>query len=367
MLGGHIHLVNFDVLSSDGSSNGWNYQEAAFTEDQATFDDNVLAGTQPCSIEAGCTVPLPDAATYDPTDPAVQESWLSEGQTLKERWFADYELRTVFMHDHHFANVMQNRGMFNALLVEPTGFDSRDPATGEYLQPINNVGTRHGVHHDVRGRRVRCGHGHGGSRRRRRLPRIRYRRARLHPTDHSSEREGRIAHPRRHQEPGERRRSASDTACPRRWATRAAWASTTRTRPWRSASSPTARTRCSATRWTRPTPSVRGCGAIRRRRSSRRTEATTCGSASSRARTRNSTTSRSTAPAGRRIRTTPRPPTSTPVRSVCPRRSTSTTSRSAAGWARPGPASRPSRASPESPTSSTAAPGWKICGTAHGA
>ena len=91
-------------------------------------------------------MPLPDAATYDPTDPAVQKSWLSEGQTLKERWFADYELRTVFMHDHHFADVMQNRGMFNALIVEPAGFDSRDPATGEYLQPINNVGTRHGVH-----------------------------------------------------------------------------------------------------------------------------------------------------------------------------------------------------------------------------
>ncbi len=138
MVGGHIHLVNFDVLSSDGSSNGWNYQQAAFTEDQAKFNDNVLAGTQPCSLEAGCTVPLPNAATYDPTDPAVQESWLSEGQTLKERWFAAYELRTVFMHDHHFAAVMQNRGMFNAMLVEPTGFDSRDPETGEYLQPINN-------------------------------------------------------------------------------------------------------------------------------------------------------------------------------------------------------------------------------------
>lgn len=85
-------------------------------------------------------MPLPDAATYDPTDPAVQKSWLSEGQTLKERWFADYELRTVFMHDHHFAAVMQNRGMFNAMLVEPAGFDSRDPETGEYLQPINNAG-----------------------------------------------------------------------------------------------------------------------------------------------------------------------------------------------------------------------------------
>ncbi len=136
MVGGHIHLVNFDVLASDGSSNGWNYQQAAFTEAQATFNDNVIAGTQACNIDAGCTVPLP--AVYDPTDPAEQATWLSDGQTLKERWYADYELRTVFMHDHHFAAVMQNRGMFNALIVEPAGFDSRDPETGEWLQPINN-------------------------------------------------------------------------------------------------------------------------------------------------------------------------------------------------------------------------------------
>ncbi|MCO8128441.1 fibronectin type III domain-containing protein, partial [Acidimicrobiia bacterium EGI L10123] len=138
MVGGHIHLVNFDVLASDGSSNGWNYQQAAFTEAQATFNDEVLAGTQPCSLAEGCTVPLP--AVYDPTDPAEQATWLSDGQTLKERWFADYELRTVFMHDHHFAAVMQNRGMFNALIVEPAGFDSRDPETGQWLQPINNPG-----------------------------------------------------------------------------------------------------------------------------------------------------------------------------------------------------------------------------------
>ena len=136
MVGGHIHLVNFDVLASDGSSNGWNYQQAAFTEAQATFNDNVIAGTQACDIVAGCTVPLP--AVYDPTDPVEQATWLSDGQTLKERWYADYELRTVFMHDHHFAAVMQNRGMFNALIVEPAGFDSRDPETGQWLQPLNN-------------------------------------------------------------------------------------------------------------------------------------------------------------------------------------------------------------------------------------
>ena len=162
MVGAHIHLVNFDVLASDGSSNGWNYQQAAFTEDQATFNDEVVAGTRPCDLVAGCTVPLP--ANYDPAAESADArgNWLHEGQTIKERWFADYELRTVFLHDHHFAAAMQNRGMFNALIVEPAGFDSRDPETGQWLQPINNpargpvcgaacVGTAHGATMDMIG------------------------------------------------------------------------------------------------------------------------------------------------------------------------------------------------------------------------
>src|SRR3712207_4161883 len=35
MAGGHIHLVKFDVTASDGGSNGWNYQQAAFSKEQA--------------------------------------------------------------------------------------------------------------------------------------------------------------------------------------------------------------------------------------------------------------------------------------------------------------------------------------------
>ncbi|MEN9506404.1 MAG: hypothetical protein RI958_2330, partial [Actinomycetota bacterium] len=141
MVGTHIHLVNFDVLASDGSSNGWNYQQAAFTEDQALFNADVLAGLAPCDLVDGCTVALPDVDVVEEMhavrggDLAV---WRKNGQTIKERWFADYELRTIFMHDHHFAAVMQNRGMFNALIVEPAGFDFRDTVTGQFRQPIND-------------------------------------------------------------------------------------------------------------------------------------------------------------------------------------------------------------------------------------
>jgi hypothetical protein len=163
MVGGHIHLVNFDVLSSDGSSNGWNYQQAAFTEDQATFNREVIAGTRGCDLLVGCTVPMP--TDYDPVAQGrdARGNWLMNGQTIKERWFADYELRTVFMHDHHFAAALQNRGFFNALVVEAAGFDSRDPETGQWLQPLNTarggqpacvtacVGTAHGSAMDLVG------------------------------------------------------------------------------------------------------------------------------------------------------------------------------------------------------------------------
>ena len=61
-----------------------------------------------------------------------------QGQTIHERWYADYELRTVFTHDHHFPAVDQGRGLFGGLIVEPGGMDFRNSRTGVYHQPIND-------------------------------------------------------------------------------------------------------------------------------------------------------------------------------------------------------------------------------------
>ncbi|HET7479640.1 MAG TPA: hypothetical protein VFJ72_09020 [Rubrobacteraceae bacterium] len=136
MFGEHIHLVKFDVLGSDGSSNGWNYQEAAFTQKQMNFNKDVMnggPGAPSCNRTDGCRVPDPAPGTWNP-----QWSGDEPGQTIHERWYADYELRTVFTHDHHFAAVDQNRGLFGALIVEPKGMDFRDPKTGAFSQPINN-------------------------------------------------------------------------------------------------------------------------------------------------------------------------------------------------------------------------------------
>ncbi len=131
MMGQHIHLVKFDVLASDGASNGWNYQQAAFTEEQMNFNRQVASGQRSCDEANGCTLPNP--ATWNP-------SWsggVQPGQTIRERWYADYELRTAFSHDHHFPAIDQNRGQFAGLLVEPAGMNFRNPRTGEFYQPGN--------------------------------------------------------------------------------------------------------------------------------------------------------------------------------------------------------------------------------------
>lgn len=60
IVGHHVHLVKFDTIVSDGSANGWNN----------------IAGAR-------------------------------QYETLVERFFADTELRTVFFHDHLFANSHQ--------------------------------------------------------------------------------------------------------------------------------------------------------------------------------------------------------------------------------------------------------------------
>lgn len=83
IVGHHVHLVKFDTIVSDGAANGWNN----------------IAG----------------ARKYE---------------TLVERFFAEEELRTVFFHDHLFANSHQQHGLFGALIIEEAGATFHDTCTG---------------------------------------------------------------------------------------------------------------------------------------------------------------------------------------------------------------------------------------------
>ncbi|QQG43320.1 MAG: hypothetical protein HYW45_03935 [Candidatus Daviesbacteria bacterium] len=70
----HTHLFMYDLLSSDGTSVGWNYDQSALA-----------------------------------------------GQTIGSRLFVDMNLRTVFFHDHQFPNTGQQHGLYAAWNVEPDG------------------------------------------------------------------------------------------------------------------------------------------------------------------------------------------------------------------------------------------------------
>lgn len=87
IVGYHIHLVKFDTIMSDGAANGWNN----------------IAGAR-------------------------------QYETLIERFFANEELNTIFFHDHLYANVHQQHGLFGALIVEPAGAEFLDPGTWEPLK-----------------------------------------------------------------------------------------------------------------------------------------------------------------------------------------------------------------------------------------
>lgn len=164
-IGQHIHLVKFDVMSADGSANGWNYEDGTFAPDE------LLARI--CAARAGGA----SVADQDVTDQGGTNGlrlagrscdWLKkEGgrpvhrivrddqtkrwfQTTVQRWFADpilsttgrkelvdrdgraipetvaaeqemrdRTLRTVFTHDHFGPSSIQQHGFYSALVIEP--------------------------------------------------------------------------------------------------------------------------------------------------------------------------------------------------------------------------------------------------------
>ncbi|MFI2709072.1 hypothetical protein ACH495_02925 [Micromonospora sp. NPDC018662] len=94
-VGLHQHMVQFDVLSSDGAANGWNYDQGADT-----------------------------------------------GQTITYRDFVHENTSTNSFHDHFFANVHQDAGLFGGGTIHDAGCTFHDPKTDD---PVT-VGTIVSVH-----------------------------------------------------------------------------------------------------------------------------------------------------------------------------------------------------------------------------
>lgn len=159
-IGQHIHLVKFDVTSSDGSANGWNYEDGTFAPDEVrerimasnfkkaehphrqnepTVNDGSVVDTNnnPQQQLVAKTHPIfsPGASLNSKAIRGVctgdknedeQHPWCG-AQTTVQRWWADPVLndrwddrtmRTVFTHDHYGPSSHQQHGFYAALVVE---------------------------------------------------------------------------------------------------------------------------------------------------------------------------------------------------------------------------------------------------------
>src|SRR5690349_1317658 len=140
IIGQHIHLVKFDVTSSDGSGNGFNYEDGTFSPDEVRERIKAIRKQNGCiGVESG------DArdGTFTCPKPKPHPFFGTLGaQTTVQRWFADdtlnnngvdRTLRTVFTHDHFGPSTHQQAGLYAGLVIEPTGSVWKNPETGVTL------------------------------------------------------------------------------------------------------------------------------------------------------------------------------------------------------------------------------------------
>jgi len=132
ILGQHIHLVKFDVMASDGSGNGYNYEDGTFSPDE------VIERIHAINAFGGA---LDLDKVRRPLTPKPHPYFGTLGaQTTVQRWYADdvlnnagedRTLRTVFTHDHFGPSTHQQVGLYAGLVIEPKDSRWRHSETGE--------------------------------------------------------------------------------------------------------------------------------------------------------------------------------------------------------------------------------------------
>lgn len=140
IVGQHIHLVKFDVTSSDGSGNGWNYEDGTMAPAEVRERVHAIRHHYACA-DADEVGNCPKARAHPVLGAGPNNAWLG-AQTTVQRWFADpitnqsgkdNTLRTVFTHDHFGPSTHQQNGLYAALVVAPQGTEWRHPETNTRL------------------------------------------------------------------------------------------------------------------------------------------------------------------------------------------------------------------------------------------
>ena len=135
IMGQHIHLVKFDVTSSDGAGNGFNYEDGTFSPGEVLERIHAINAAGGLQSFTGTTKSqlVAKAHPFFGTLGA---------QTTVQRWFADPTLNlagkdrtlgTVFSHDHFGPSTHQQAGLYSGLVTEPEGSIWKHNETGQVL------------------------------------------------------------------------------------------------------------------------------------------------------------------------------------------------------------------------------------------
>jgi len=148
VIGQHIHLPKWDLTTTDGSANGWNYEDGTLSPGvireriqaiNAFNEARVAANVAPVTTLDGRAtlqaLPHPYFGQFGRAD------WMGARTTL-QRWFTDpvvnlkgvdRGLGNIFTHDHFGPSTHQQIGLYATVLTEPAGSTWRHAETGELL------------------------------------------------------------------------------------------------------------------------------------------------------------------------------------------------------------------------------------------
>ncbi|HEX6367410.1 MAG TPA: hypothetical protein VF006_00675 [Longimicrobium sp.] len=148
IVGQHIHLVKFDVTSSDGAANGFNYEDGSLSPGEVQERIKAIRYWNGCdSGDPNGTFQCPTAVAHPSFGNGVDHDgngvgdWVGAQETV-QRWYVDNvldatgrdrTLRTVFTHDHFGPSTHQQTGLYAGLVTEPAGSRWRDMHTGAYF------------------------------------------------------------------------------------------------------------------------------------------------------------------------------------------------------------------------------------------
>ncbi|MCY1286580.1 hypothetical protein D9M70_355560 [compost metagenome] len=147
VVGQHIHLPKWDVVSADGAANGWNYEDGVLSPATVVERIHAIREFNQCA-EGDESATCPKARQHPFFGNYGRGDWLG-ARTAMQRWFADpvvnvrgidRGLGNIFTHDHFGPSTHQQLGLYATVLAEPAGSTWAHSETGEPLYTRHDGG-----------------------------------------------------------------------------------------------------------------------------------------------------------------------------------------------------------------------------------